>query len=124
MVAQLLAHIDIDTLDAALEKLSQRIELVLTPHHPILELLCPIPGVQSQPAQVLIAECGLDMSYHIVPDRVADNELGPDRQRKRYSPSTAPGAPSANSRPSATTSRSNQPNPPNKPPDTTHTAQL
>src|SRR5947209_7575487 len=60
MVAQLLAHID--TLDAALENLSQRIDLVLAPHQHIVELLCTIPGVQAHAAQVLIAECGLDMT--------------------------------------------------------------
>jgi transposase len=60
MVAQLLAHID--TLDAAIENLNQRIELVLAPHAKIIELLCTIPGVQVHAAQVLIAECGLDMS--------------------------------------------------------------
>jgi transposase len=60
MVAQLLAHID--TLDAAIENLNQRIELVLAPHAKIVELLCTIPGVQVHAAQVLIAECGLDMS--------------------------------------------------------------
>lgn len=47
MVAQLLAHID--TLDVALENLSQRIELVLAPHQQIVELLCTIPGVKSTP---------------------------------------------------------------------------
>ena len=60
MVAQLLAHID--TLDAALENLSQRIEFVLAPHQRIVELLCTISGVQVHAAQVLIAECGLDMT--------------------------------------------------------------
>src|SRR5436190_7949713 len=60
MVAQLLAHID--TLDAALQNLTERIELVLAPHARIVELLRTIPGVQAQAAQVLIAECGLDMS--------------------------------------------------------------
>ncbi|MGZ4304894.1 MAG: transposase, partial [Solirubrobacteraceae bacterium] len=60
MVAQLLAHID--TLDAALQNLSERIEFVLAPHAQIIEQLCTIPGVQAQAAQVLIAECGLDMS--------------------------------------------------------------
>jgi transposase len=59
MVAQLLAHID--TLDAAVENLNERIELVLAPHQPVVELLCTIPGVQTHAAQVLIAECGLDM---------------------------------------------------------------
>jgi transposase len=60
MVAQLLAHID--TLDTALQNLSERIELALAPHAQIVELLCTIPGVQAHAAQVLIAECGLDMT--------------------------------------------------------------
>jgi transposase len=60
MVAQLLAHID--ALDTALQNLSERIEYVLTRHAQIVELLRTIPGVQAHAAQVLIAECGLDMS--------------------------------------------------------------
>jgi transposase len=60
MVAQLLAHID--TLDAAIQNLDGRIASVLTPHQHVLELLCTIPGVQTRAAQVLIAECGLDMT--------------------------------------------------------------
>jgi len=60
MVARLLAHID--TLDLELQYLTERIELVLEPHAEIVELLCTIPGVQAKAAQVLIAECGLDMS--------------------------------------------------------------
>jgi transposase len=56
MVAQSLAHID--TLDAALESLTERIELVLVPYAEIVELVRTIPGVQAQAAQVLIAECG------------------------------------------------------------------
>jgi transposase len=60
MVAQLLAHID--TLDAAIQNLSERIELALAPNADLIELLCTIPGVQVHAAQVLIAECGLDMT--------------------------------------------------------------
>jgi transposase len=60
MVAQLLAHID--TLDAALENLTERIEFALAPYAGIVELLCTIPGVQAHAAQVLIAECGLNMA--------------------------------------------------------------
>jgi transposase len=60
MVAQLLAHID--ALDGALQNLTERIEYVLIPHAEIVELLSTIPGVQAHAAQVLIAECGLDMS--------------------------------------------------------------
>ena len=60
MVAQLLAHID--ALDAAIANLSDRIAAVLTPHEELLELLCTIPGIHVHAAQVLIAECGLDMT--------------------------------------------------------------
>jgi transposase len=60
MVAQLLAHID--TLDAAIANLSDRIDAVLEPHRALIELLCTIPGVHVHAAQVLIAECGLDMT--------------------------------------------------------------
>jgi transposase len=60
MVAQLLAHID--TLDAAVQNLTERIALVLAPHQHVVDLLCTIPGVQAHAAQVLIAECGLDMT--------------------------------------------------------------
>jgi transposase len=57
MVAQLLAHID--TLDAAIANLSDRIAAVLTPHQRLIELLCTIPGIHIHAAQVPIAECGL-----------------------------------------------------------------
>src|SRR4051795_10060598 len=60
MVAQLLAHID--TLDVAIANLSERIAAVLAPHQRLIELLCTIPGVHIHAAQVLIAECGLDMT--------------------------------------------------------------
>jgi transposase len=60
MVAQLLAHID--TLDAAIQTLDERIEAMLAPHQQVVERLCTIPGVKVRAAQVLIAECGLDMS--------------------------------------------------------------
>ena len=72
MVAQLLAHID--TLDAAIQNLTERIELVLTPHADIIELLCTIPGVQAHAAQVLIAECGA--RHDAVPDGLALRLLG------------------------------------------------
>jgi transposase len=60
LVAQLLAHID--TLDAAIKTLDERVEATLAPHEQVVELLCTIPGVALRTAQVLIAECGLDMS--------------------------------------------------------------
>ena len=60
MVAQLLAHID--TLDSAVGTLDEKIEAMLAPHAKLVELLRTIPGVAVRTAQVLIAECGLDMS--------------------------------------------------------------
>jgi transposase len=59
MVAQLLAHID--TLEVAIGMLDEKIEAMLAPHAKVVELLCTIPGVAVRTAQVLIAECGLDM---------------------------------------------------------------
>jgi transposase len=60
MAAQLLGHID--ALDAAIQTLDERVELALAPHARVVELLCTIPGVAVRTAQVLIAECGLDMT--------------------------------------------------------------
>jgi transposase len=60
LVAQLLAHID--TLDQAIATLDEKVEAMLAPHSQIVELSCTIPGVAVRTSQVLIAECGLDMS--------------------------------------------------------------
>jgi transposase len=60
LVVQLLAHID--TLDAAIATLDERVAMMLAPHQEVVELLCTIPGVAVRSAQVLIAECGLDMT--------------------------------------------------------------
>ena len=56
------------------QNLDRTDRVVLAPHAKIVELLCTIPGVQAHAAQVLIAECGLDMSR--VPDRRALRLLG------------------------------------------------
>lgn len=60
IVAHLLAHID--TLDQTIAALDEKVESTLAPHARIVELLQTIPGVALRTAQVLIAECGLDMS--------------------------------------------------------------
>jgi transposase len=60
MAAQLLGHID--ALEASIQTLDERVELALAPHARVVELLCTIPGVAVRTAQVLIAECGLDMT--------------------------------------------------------------
>jgi transposase len=60
LCAQLLGHID--ALEASIATLDERIEFALEPHARLVQLLCTIPGVATRTAQVLIAECGLDMS--------------------------------------------------------------
>ena len=60
MAAQLLAHID--TLDAALASLSERIEFVLAPHAQITSCSPPSPASTRKQRRSLTAECGLDMS--------------------------------------------------------------
>jgi transposase len=60
LVAGLLAHID--ALDQAIMTLEARIDIQTQPHADLIELLCTIPGVKRRAAQVLIAECGVDMT--------------------------------------------------------------
>jgi transposase len=60
LVAQLLAHID--SLDLALANLDARIAHETEPLAELVELISTIPGVKLRTAQVLIAECGIDMS--------------------------------------------------------------
>jgi len=60
LVAGLLAHID--ALDQGIANLGARIEIHTAPYADLIELLCTIPGVKQRTAEVLIAECGLDMT--------------------------------------------------------------
>ncbi len=60
LVASLLAHVD--ALEASLARLDARIEQQTAPLAELIELLCTIPGISTRTAQILIAECGIDMS--------------------------------------------------------------
>jgi transposase len=60
LVGQLLAHID--ALDHAVATLDERIALATAPYAELIELVSTIPGVKQRTAQVLLAECGADMS--------------------------------------------------------------
>jgi transposase len=60
LVAGLLAHID--ALDQAIGNIEARIGIATAPYAELIELLCTIPGVGVRIAEILIAECGLDMS--------------------------------------------------------------
>ncbi len=94
LVVQLLTHID--SLDLAIETLDQRIAHVTEPMAELIELLCTIPGVKLRTAQVLIAECGSDMSVFPTVGHFASwagicpgtNTSG----GKRYSGKTRPGS--------------------------------
>ena len=56
-------HLDhIDHLTSMIDGLDERIEQVLTPFAPQLQLLRTIPGIGERAAQVLISELGVDMS--------------------------------------------------------------
>jgi transposase len=60
IVAQLLVHLD--ALDAGIAALDARVVEHTAPWVDLVELLCTIPGVKQRTAEVLIAECGVDMS--------------------------------------------------------------
>jgi transposase len=60
LVAGLLGHLD--SLELAIDNLDQRIAYETEPIAELVELLCTIPGVGLCTGQVLIAECGIDMS--------------------------------------------------------------
>src|SRR6266496_4237712 len=60
LVAALLALID--ALDQAIGKLEARIGIATAPYAELIQLLCTIPGVGVRIAEILIAECGVDMS--------------------------------------------------------------
>lgn len=60
VVAQLLAHVD--ALDDGIDAFDARVADAVAPWADLVELLCTIPGVQTRTAEVLIAECGADMS--------------------------------------------------------------
>jgi transposase len=69
IVAQLLGHID--ALDAGIASLDARIRDEIAPWADLVELVCTIPGVSHRTAEVLIAECGADMSVFPTPGHLA-----------------------------------------------------
>jgi transposase len=60
LVAGLLAHID--ALDQAIGTLEAHIAAATRPYADLIDLLCTIPGVGPRVAEILIAECGVDMT--------------------------------------------------------------
>ncbi len=60
LIAGLLAHIDAP--DQAIGNLEARIGTATAPYAELIALLCTIPGVGPVVSQVLIAECGVDMT--------------------------------------------------------------
>ena len=59
-VSQLLAHID--ALEQGIATLDARIAVATEPYAELIALVSTIPGVKERTAQVLLAECGADMS--------------------------------------------------------------
>jgi transposase len=59
-VAQLLAHIDV--LDSAIAALDARVAAACEPFGEVIELVDTIPGMARRTAEVMVAECGIDMT--------------------------------------------------------------
>ena len=56
-------HLDlIDQHTAAIEQLTDRIEVVIEPFRRFRDLICPIPGIGGNTADVVVAETGADMA--------------------------------------------------------------
>lgn len=60
LIGQILTHLDF--LDGQIAELDARIEELLAPFGDLPDLVATIPGVSVRGAQVLLAECGTDMS--------------------------------------------------------------
>ncbi len=92
LAATLLAHID--AVDAALSVLDDRIAERTVPFAEVIELACTIPGVARRTAEVLLAECGPDMSRFVTSAHLAswagicpgNNESGGKRGSGRSRP--------------------------------------
>jgi len=60
LITEILAHLDF--LDQSIERLSADIATMLAPFASAIDLLDTIPGVNRRTAEVILAECGADMS--------------------------------------------------------------
>jgi transposase len=69
LVSELLAHLEY--LDESIERLSADIASMLAPFASAIDLLDTIPGVNRRSAEVLLAECGADMSRFGSANRLA-----------------------------------------------------
>lgn len=94
VVAQLLAHID--ALDVGIANLDARVVDAVAPWTDLVELLCTIPGVEQRTAEVLIGECGADMSVFPTAGHLASwGGICPGNREsagKHYSGKTRPGS--------------------------------
>jgi len=69
LVGRIIAHLDY--LDESIAECSQQVELLLRPFASVVERLKTIPGVKQRTAEVIIAECGLDMRRFPTPAHLA-----------------------------------------------------
>jgi transposase len=68
-----MARMRLDLIDhhtAAIEKLTERIEVMIEPFRAFRDLICTIPGVSILVADVVIAETGADMSVFPTPEQL------------------------------------------------------
>jgi transposase len=69
LVGRIIAHLDY--LDESIQECSQQVELLLRPFAPVIERLKTIPGVKQRTAEVIVAECGVDMRRFPTPAHLA-----------------------------------------------------
>jgi len=69
LVGRIIAHLDY--LDESIQECSQQVELLLRPFAPVIERLKTIPGVKQRTAEVIVAECGVDIRRFPTPAHLA-----------------------------------------------------
>jgi transposase len=69
IIAEMLARID--HADATIDRICARVTQMCAPYARQVKLLCTIPGVAARTAEVIVAECGTDMSRFPSPAHLA-----------------------------------------------------
>jgi hypothetical protein len=82
---------EVESLEAVIRQLEQRIETVLEPHRQAIDRLSTIPGVSKTTAPILLAEIGLDMSRFPTADHLVSwAGLCPVNDERRQAPLHSP----------------------------------
>ena len=95
-----MARMRLDLIDhhsAAIEKLTDRIEVMIEPFRAFRDLICTIPGVSTLVADVVIAETGADLSVFPTPEQLSPgpgwHRAATSRPAGARAPRPGPGTP-------------------------------